>query len=55
LNETQIKIQADAEKSLRESEAAYMAAMAARPEITVIQGANPSMPSIGGQRNDIFG
>lgn len=55
LSEMQLKIQADAEKALRDSEAAYMAVVAGKPEITVINGAAPNMPSIGGQRNDIFG
>jgi hypothetical protein len=32
-----------------------MAAMAGKPEVTVIQGASLDMPSIRGQRNDIFG
>lgn len=55
LTETQLKIQADAEKQLAAAQAETARLMATQPKITVVQGATPVMPSINRQRNDIFG
>ena len=55
LTETQLKIQADAEKQLAAAQAETARLMATQPKITVVQGATPVMSSINRQRNDIFG
>lgn len=54
LTETQLKIQADAEKQWTAARAETEELMASQPKITVVQGAAPVLSSINRQRNDVF-
>ena len=53
LTDTQMKIQADAEKQFREAMAETAHLIRSPRDISVISGAVPNMPSIGGQHNDL--